>query len=158
MSQNSKQALAAIETRERERTRSGSLKVRVNNIFGYYIEVPKPNLPLVPDDYERKQTLVNAERFTTPELKQLEAKILDAEERSQTLERELFAEIRRQVAAEARRIRQSARVLAELVVLACFATLAAERNYHRPEVSADGEMGILTGRHPVHERISVERV
>jgi DNA mismatch repair protein MutS len=156
LSQNSKQALAAIETRERERTRIASLKVRFNNIFGYYIEVSKPNLPLVPDDYERKQTLVNAERFTTPELKQLEAKILDAEERSQTLERELFAEIRRQVAAEARRIRQSARVLAELDVLACFATLAAERNYHRPEISADGEMVIMQGRHPVIERISEE--
>jgi DNA mismatch repair protein MutS len=156
LSQNSKQAVAAIETRERERTRIGSLKVRFNNIFGYYIEVSKPNLPLVPADYERKQTLVNAERFTTPELKQLEAKILDAEERSQTLERELFAEIRRQVAAEARRIRQTARILAELDVLACFATLAAERNYHRPEISGDGEMVIVQGRHPVIERICEE--
>jgi DNA mismatch repair protein MutS len=156
LSQNSKQAVAAIEARERERTRIASLKVRFNNIFGYYIEVSKPNLPLVPADYERKQTLVNAERFTTPELKQLEAKILDAEERSQTLERELFAEIRRQVAAEARRIRQSARVLAELDVLACFATLAAERNYHRPEISGDGEMLIVQGRHPVIERICEE--
>jgi DNA mismatch repair protein MutS len=156
LSQNSKQAVAAIETRERERTRIGSLKVRFNNIFGYYIEVSKPNLPLVPADYERKQTLVNAERFATPELKQLEAKILDAEERSQTLERELFAEIRRQVAAEARRIRQTARILAELDVLACFATLAAERNYHRPEISGDGEMVIVQGRHPVIERICEE--
>ena len=90
LSQNSKQLIAQIETRERERTRIASLKVRFNNVFGYYIEVSKSNLPLVPADYERKQTLVNAERFTTPELKELEAKILDAEERSQTLERELF--------------------------------------------------------------------
>jgi DNA mismatch repair protein MutS len=156
LSQNSKQALAAIETRERERTRIASLKVRFNNIFGYYIEVSKPNLPLVPADYERKQTLVNAERFTTPELKELEAKILDAEERSQTLERELFAGIRRQVAQQASRIRKSARVLAELDVLACFSTLAAERNYHRPEISTDGEMLIVEGRHPVIERICEE--
>jgi DNA mismatch repair protein MutS len=156
LSQNSKQALAAIESRERERTRIGSLKVRFNNVFGYYLEVSKSNLPLVPADYERKQTLVNAERYTTPELKELEAKILDAEERSQTLEQELFAAIRRQVAAEARRIRQSARVLAELDVLACFATLAAERNYHRPEISEDGDMMIAQGRHPVIERICAE--
>jgi DNA mismatch repair protein MutS len=156
LSQNSKQAVAAIEARERERTRIASLKVRFNNIFGYYLEVSKPNLPLVPADYERKQTLVNAERFTTPELKQLEAKILDAEERSQSLEQELFVGIRRQVAAEARRIRQSARVLAELDVLACFATLAAERNYHRPEFSDDGDLMIAQGRHPVIERICAE--
>jgi DNA mismatch repair protein MutS len=153
LSQNSKQAIAAIETRERERTRIASLKVRFNRVFGYYIEVSKPNLPLVPADYERKQTLVNAERFTTHELKELEAKILDAEERSQAIEREMFENIRRQVGAEARRIRQSARVLAELDVLACFATLAAGRNYHRPEISEDGEMIILEGRHPVIERI-----
>ena len=156
LSQTSKQAIAAIEARERERTHIASLKVRFNNVFGYYIEVSKPNLPLVPADYERKQTLVNAERFMTPELKQLEAKILDAEQRSQTLEHELFVGIRRQVAAEARRIRQSARALAELDVLACFAALAAERNYHRPEISEDGELVILQGRHPVIERICEE--
>ncbi len=153
VSQNSRQLIAQIETRERERTRIASLKVRFNNVFGYYIEVSKPNLSLVPADYERKQTLVNAERFTTPELKELEARILDAEERSQTLERELFVGIRRQVAGEARRIRQTARALAELDVLACFAGLAAARGYHRPEFSDDGELLILRGRHPVVERI-----
>jgi len=153
VSQNSKQLLAQIETRERERTRIASLKVRFNNVFGYYIEVSRPNLSLVPGDYERKQTLVNAERFTTPELKELEARILDAEERSQALERELFTGLRRQVAAESRRIRQTARALAEFDVLACFAHLAAERNYHRPEFSDDGELVIVQGRHPVIERI-----
>jgi DNA mismatch repair protein MutS len=153
ISQKSKQLLAAIELRERERTRIGSLKVRFNNVFGYYIEVSKPNLALVPGDYERKQTLVNAERFTTPELKELEAKILTAEERSQTLELELFREIRRRVAAEAARVRQSARVLAEIDVLACFARLAAERNYHRPAIDGDGVFEILQGRHPVIERL-----
>ena len=134
LSQNSKQLLAQIEARERERTGIASLKVRFNSIFGYYIEVSKSNLHLAPADYERKQTLVNAERFTTPELKELEAKILDAEERSHTLERDLFLAIRRQVANEARRIRQTAAVLAELDVLACFAHLAAERHYHTPRV------------------------
>lgn len=153
ISRNSKQLIAGIETRERERTGINSLKVRFNSIFGYYIEVTRANLHLVPADYQRKQTLVNAERFSTPELKELEAKILDAEERSQTLERELFVEIRRAVGAEARRIRQTAQALSELDVLACFAHLAAERNYRRPEFSDNGEMVIFQGRHPVIEHI-----
>ncbi|HEV2425104.1 MAG TPA: DNA mismatch repair protein MutS [Terriglobia bacterium] len=153
ISQKSKQLVAAIESRERERSRIGSLKVRFNSVFGYYIEVSKPNLPLVPADYERKQTLANAERFTMPELKELEAKILTAEERAQTLELELFREVRRQVAAEAPRVRRTARALAEIDVLACFARLAAERNYHRPEIDADGTFEILQGRHPVIERL-----
>ncbi|PYV21478.1 MAG: DNA mismatch repair protein MutS [Acidobacteria bacterium] len=152
--QTSKQVIAGIEARERERTRIASLKVRFNQIFGYYIEVSKPNLSHVPADYERKQTMVNAERFTTAELKQLETRILEAEERSRTLELELFREVRRQVAAEARRIRQTAQALAELDVLACFAHVAAERNYRRPEFSDDGELLIVQGRHPVIERIS----
>ena len=156
LSQNSKQLLAQIETRERERTGIASLKVRFNSIFGYYIEVSKSNLHLAPADYERKQTLVNAERFTTPELKELEAKILDAEERSHTLERDLFLATRRLVANEARRIRQTAAVLAELDVLACFAHLAAERHYQRPEFSQDGELVIQRGRHPVIEQLNEE--
>ncbi len=153
ISHNSKRLLAQIETRERERTGIASLKVRFNNIFGYYIEISKPNLRLAPADYERKQTLVNAERFTTPELKELEAKILDAEERSQGLERDLFIELRRRVASEARRIRQTAAAMAELDVLTCFAHLAAERIYHRPQISEDGELVIHAGRHPVIERL-----
>jgi DNA mismatch repair protein MutS len=156
LSQNSKRVVAQIETRERQRTGIASLKVRFNNVFGYYIEVSKANLQLVPGDYQRKQTLVNAERFTTPELKELESKILDAEERSQALERELFVNIRRQVAAEARRIRQTAGALAELDVLACFAHLAAASDYHRPEISDDGELVIQQGRHPVIEKIVAE--
>ena len=106
--------IAKLQADEIAATGIPSLKVRFNNVFGYYIEITRSNLKLAPADYERKQTLVNAERFTTPELKELEAKILDAEERSTTLEQELFAGIRKQVAGEARRIRQSARVLAEL--------------------------------------------
>ncbi len=156
LSQNSQQALAALETRERERTRIASLKVRFNNVFGYYIEISKPNLHLVPSDYERKQTLVNAERFMTPELKELEAKILDAEERSRALERELFVQVRAQVGGEAVRIRRTARAIAELDVLGCFAALAADRNYRRPEISEDGELIIMKGRHPVIERLCEE--
>jgi DNA mismatch repair protein MutS len=156
LGQNSKRLLAQMETRERERSGIASLKVRFNNVFGYYIEVSKPNLHLVPGDYERKQTLVNAERFTTPELKELEAKILDAEERSHALERDLFIAVRRQVGQEAPRIRQTAAALAELDVLACFAHLAAERDYRRPEFSDDGELLIVQGRHPVIERVVEE--
>jgi len=156
LGQNSKRLLAQIELRERERTGIGSLKVRFNNVFGYYIEISKANLHLAPPDYERKQTLVNAERFTTPELKELEAKILDAEERSHTLERELFVAIRRQIGNEAPRIRQTAAALAELDVLSCFSRLAAEREYHRPEFSDDAELLIQGGRHPVIERIVEE--
>jgi DNA mismatch repair protein MutS len=156
LGQNSKRLLAQIELRERGRTGIASLKVRFNNVFGYYLEISKANLRLAPPDYERKQTLVNAERFTTPELKELEAKILDAEERSHTLERDLFIGIRRQVGGEASRIRQTAAVLAELDVLACFAHLAAEREYHRPEFSDDAELLIQEGRHPVIERIVEE--
>src|SRR5208282_564497 len=156
LGQNSKRLLAQIELREREHTGIASLKVRFNNVFGYYIEISKANLHLAPPDYERKQTLVNAERFTTPELKELEVKILDAEERSHTLERDLFVAIRRQVGSEARRIRQTAAVLAELDVLACFAHLAAERQYRRPEFSDNGELVIQHGRHPVIERLCEE--
>ncbi len=153
LSQNSKRLVAQIETRERERTGIASLKVRFNNIFGYFIEISKPNLHLAPADYERKQTLVSAERFITPELKELEVKILDAEERSRTLERDLFIEVRRRVASEARRIRQTAAALAELDVLACFAHLAAERTYRRPEITENAELVIRAGRHPVIERL-----
>ena len=156
LSRSSKELVAGIETRERARTGIGSLKVRFNSVFGYYIEVSKANLAHAPADYDRKQTLVNAERFTTPELKELEAKILDADERAQSLERELFIEVRRRVAGEARRIRQTARTLAELDVLASFAQLAAERDYRRPEFSEDGEMVIVKGRHPVIERFGAE--
>lgn len=153
LSRNSKQAVAAIEARERERTHIASLKVRFNNVFGYYLEISKPNLHLAPSDYQRKQTLANAERFTTPELKELEAKILDAEDRSRTLEYDLFVAIRRAIAGEAARIRKSSRALAELDVLGNFAELAADRNYHRPEISEDGELLIQHGRHPVIERV-----
>ena len=108
MRQNGRQYIAQIESRERTRTGIQSLKVRFNNVFGYYIEISKANLHLAPTDYERKQTLVNAERFTTPELKDYERKVLDAEEKILTLEKELFGEVRRFAAEHAQRIRATA--------------------------------------------------
>jgi DNA mismatch repair protein MutS len=157
LSRNSKQVLAQIEQRERGRTGIGSLKVKFNSIFGYYIEVSKPNLHLVPQDYERKQTLVGAERFTTPELKEYEAKILDAQEKIVEIERRLFTELRTAIASEAKRIRQTALALAEVDVLASLAHIAALRNYCRPQfiASADhgaGDLEIVEGRHPVIEQ------
>ncbi|MDQ1390990.1 MAG: mismatch repair protein MutS [Acidobacteriaceae bacterium] len=157
LSRNSKQVLAQIEQRERGRTGIGSLKVKFNSIFGYYLEVSKPNLHLVPQDYERKQTLVGAERFTTPELKEYEAKILDAQEKIVEIERRLFTELRTAIAAEAKRIRQTALALAEVDVLCSLAHVAALRNYCRPQfiASAPGEAGdleIIEGRHPVIEQ------
>jgi DNA mismatch repair protein MutS len=151
LSRNSKQYLAQIEQRERQRTGIGSLKVKFNSIFGYYLEVSKPNLHLVPADYERKQTLVNAERFTTPELKEYEAKILDAQEKMVEIERRIFAELRTAIAGEARRIRQTALALAEVDVLAGLAHLAAQRNYCRPKLEDSGDLEIVSGRHPVIE-------
>ena len=154
LSRNSKQVLAQIEQRERGRTGISSLKVKFNSIFGYYLEVSKSNLHLVPSDYERKQTLVGAERFTTPELKEYETKILDAQEKIVEIERRLFAELRTAIAAEAKRIRQTALALAEVDVLASLAHIAALRNYCRPmfvDSPDGGELEIVEGRHPVIE-------
>src|SRR5437879_5069366 len=155
LSRNSKQYLALIEQRERQRTGIGSLKVKFNSIFGYYLEVSKPNLHLVPPDYERKQTLVNAERFTTPELKEYEAKILDAQEKIVEIERRLFAELRTAIAAEAKRIRRTALALAEVDVLAAFAHIAALRHCCRPKFDESSDIEILEGRNPVIEQQEV---
>ena len=152
LSRNSKQYLAQIEQRERQRTGIGSLKVKFNSIFGYYLEVSKANLHLVPPDYERKQTLVNAERFTTPELKEYEAKILDAQEKIVDIERRLFVELRTAIAGEARRIRQTALALAEVDVLASLAHIAALRNYCRPRSDESADIEIIGGRHSVIEQ------
>jgi DNA mismatch repair protein MutS len=156
LSRNSKQYLTQLEQRERERTGIASLKVKFNSIFGYYIEISKANLQNAPADYERKQTLVNAERFTTPELKEYESKILDAQEKIVEIERRLFAELRSAIAAEAKRIRQTALALAEVDVLACLAHIAALRNYCRPTFHENpeqsGDLEIIEGRHPVIEQ------
>ena len=154
LSHNSKRVVAQIEERERQRTGVGSLKVKFNSVFGYYIEISKPNLHLAPADYERKQTLVNAERFTTPELKEYERKVLEAEERILAIERELIEKLRARVAGEAQRIRGTAAAVAELDVCLSLAHAAAECDYVRPSFSADGEMQIAGGRHPVIERLA----
>ena len=149
--------IARMEARERERTGIQSLKVRFNNVFGFYIEVSKANSANVPEDYDRKQTLVNAERYTTPELKEYESKVLDAEERILALEKSLFEELRSWLAGEARRIRTTATAVAELDVLRGLAQAAAENNYTAPEFSAGGEIQIAGGRHPVIEQLSEEQ-
>jgi DNA mismatch repair protein MutS len=153
LSLNGKQYISQIETRERQRTGIQSLKVRFNNVFGYYIEITRANQHLAPADYERKQTLANAERFTTPELKDYERKVLDAEDRILTLEKELFAAVRKRAAAEAPRIRGTAAAIAELDVTAALAQVAAENRYRRPAFSDEGEMRIVAGRHAVIERL-----
>ena len=152
LSRNSKQYIAQIEQRERQRTGIASLKVKFNNVFGYYLEISKANLQHTPSDYERKQTLVNAERFTTPELKEYETKVLDAQEKIVEIERRLFAELRAAIAGEAKRIRQTALALAEIDVLAGFAMQAANRGYCRPRLDDTNEVEIVDGRHPVIEQ------
>jgi DNA mismatch repair protein MutS len=157
LSQHSKQIIAAMEERERKRTGIASLKIRFNQIFGYYMEISKPNLHLAPADYERKQTLVNAERFTSPELKEYERKILAADERILEIERQLFVEIRSSIAAQAARLRRTAAAVAQLDVLTSFAKLAADRGYTRPEFNATGELLIVGGRHAVIEELLRQR-
>jgi len=154
LSLNGRQYIAQIEARERQRTGIQSLKVRFNNIFGYYIEITRANQHLAPADYERKQTLANAERFTTPELKDYERKVLDAEDKILSLEKDLFADVRRRVGVEAQRVRGVASAVAELDVTAALAQVAAENRYKRPSFSDDGEMRIMAGRHPVIERLN----
>jgi len=143
--------IASLEKRERERTGIQSLKVKFNQVFGYFIEVTKPNLPQVPSDYLRKQTLVSCERFVTPELQSYEEKVLSAEERIAVLEKELFAAVRRQIADQAVRIQQTARLVAELDVYVSLAAAALKNSYRRPELVDGDEICIRQGRHPVVE-------
>jgi DNA mismatch repair protein MutS len=154
ISRNSKTYLAQIEQRERTRTNIASLKIRFNNVFGYYIEISKANQHLAPADYERKQTLVNAERYTTPELKELEGKILEAEDKILTLERELFEQLRVLAIAHAQRLKAAAAAIAELDVTVALADVAAENRYVRPTFSETGEMRVVAGRHPVIEKLA----
>jgi DNA mismatch repair protein MutS len=157
LSQHSKQIIASMEERERKRTNIASLKIRFNHVFGYYIEISKPNLHNAPADYERKQTLVNAERFTSPELKEYERKVLAADERILEIERQLFLDLRSGVAAKAARLRKTASAIAQLDVLSAFAKLAADRGYTRPEFNSSGELLIVAGRHPVIEELLRQR-
>jgi DNA mismatch repair protein MutS len=151
VSRNAKQIIAALEATERARSGINNLRIRFNGVFGYYIEVSKANAARVPVEYERRQTLANAERFTTPELRDWEKKVLGAEERIVQLETELFTDVCRQIAAETKRIQLTARALAALDVLASFAEVAARRRYTRPSLHDGDELEIIQGRHPVIE-------
>ena len=154
ISRSGRQVIAEMEERERERTGIGSLKVRFNRVFGYYIEVSKSNLHAVPPDYHRKQTIAGGERFTTPALKEYEEKVLGADERILARELELFEALRQRVAAESPRIQESARALSGLDVLAALAETAAIANYTKPHVHDGDEYLVTDGRHPVVERFA----
>ena len=148
-----KEWIAAMEAEERKRSGIQSLKIGFNQVFGYYIDVTKPNLSMVPDHYIRKQTLRNSERYITPELKEQEAKVLNAEDRIQTLEYELFCQIRDEVSKWTEAIQKIAAALAMVDVLANFAYIASKYNYVKPTVAAVDEIVIRDGRHPVVEQL-----
>src|SRR6185369_5255544 len=148
--------IAAIEGRERADTGIASLKVRYNKVFGYYIEVSKSNLHLVPDRFHRKQTIAGGERFVTPELKDYEATVLGAQERIEALEYEIFTALRAEVAALAPRVKAASREASKADVLAGFAQVAEERDYRRPTLVAEPRARIVGGRHPVVEQLLVE--
>ena len=153
-SRNGKSWIAQLEREERERTGIKSLKIGYNRVFGYYIEVTRANLHLLEEGrYERKQTLTNAERFITPELKEKEALILQAEEKMISLEYELFLGLREQVKEQIPRLQALAKAVSELDVLQCFATISEERHYVKPIFSDERKLVIKDGRHPVVEKV-----
>ena len=149
---DAKSWMAQYEAKERERTGISNLKVRYNKVFGYFIEVSKANLELVPDHYVRKQTLVNAERFITDELKNYETAIFDSEEKRIELEQQLFEELREEISKHDERIKKVARAIALIDVLASFAETAVQNDYCRPEITEGDEILIRDGRHPVVEK------
>jgi DNA mismatch repair protein MutS len=153
LARSGKSYITAIEARERGRTGVSSLKVKFNNVFGYFIEISNANKDRVPADYERKQTLVNSERYTTPELKEYETKVLGAEERILELEVQIFTELRKQIAQEVRRVQGVARAVALLDAVASLAEVSAKRNYVRPKLHEGDEIEIRAGRHPVIETL-----
>jgi len=153
-SRDAKQTIAALEARERARSGIASLRVRFNNVFGYFLEVSKGSAARVPADYERRQTLANAERFTTPELKDWERKVLGAEERIKELETTIFAEVRARVAQETKRLQATARAIALIDVLAALAETAVRQRFQRPALHDGDEIEIVGGRHPVIEATS----
>ena len=148
-----KETLAEIEAAEKARTGIKNLRVGYNRVFGYYIEVAKGQVSLVPATYIRKQTLANGERYITPELKELEDTILNAKERVFTLEYELFSQLRDHIAAQAPAVQAAANAAAQADVLSCFAAVAVDHDYCRPEVDFSGEISIEAGRHPVVEQM-----
>ncbi len=155
-SKNAKQYLADLERREREKTGIKSLKVGFNKVFGYYIEVSKPNLSQVPQDYIRKQTLVGGERFFTPELKEYESLILNAQDRIAELEAQLFRQVCQQVGAQGERILASSLALANIDVFSSLAEVAVRYSYVRPTLTTENTIDITGGRHPVVERTLAE--
>jgi DNA mismatch repair protein MutS len=157
IARDSKSILLEIETRERERTGISSLKIRYNSVFGYYIEVSKSNLAKVPNDYIRKQTLANAERFITPDLKVLEEKIVGAEEKSIAIELRLYDELLGAIAKSCNAVLHAARAIGDIDALASLATVAVRNRYVRPLLSEEAEICIEEGRHPVIEQLSSER-
>ena len=153
LSLSGKDWIAKLQTSERERSGIGSLKVGYNKVFGYYIEVTNPNLAKVPQQYIRKQTLANAERFITPELKEYEEQVLQAEEKMVALEYQLFDQLRQKVASHATALQENARLLATLDCLLAFAELASEQHYCRPIINDGLLIDIKDGRHPVVEKL-----
>ena len=151
ISTSAKQTIAAFEEQEKARTGIGNLKIRFNNVFGYYIEISKGQVSRVPDDYERRQTLANAERFTTPQLKEWEQKVLGAEERITQIETKLFQQVRAKVCSETRKLQSTARAIATLDSLCALAETASRRNYVSPVLHDGDEIEIKNGRHPVVE-------
>ncbi|NLM20746.1 MAG: DNA mismatch repair protein MutS [Peptococcaceae bacterium] len=154
ISSGGKEWIARLENQERERTKIRSLKIGYNKVFGYYIEVTNANSHLVPEDYIRKQTLVNAERFITPELKEYEQQVLTAQERLVSLEYEIFLDLKDQVLKHSAHIIKAAQALAEMDVFVSLAEVAVRYDYHKPEIRKDGTINILEGRHPVVERLT----
>lgn len=155
ISHDGKSVIQEMQKKEIESTGINSLKIRYNSVFGYYIEVSKTNLAAVPAHYIRKQTLVNAERFITPELKEYEEKVLGAEEKITALEYQLFCELREKVVAEISRIQKLAQAIAQLDVVSSFAKVALQYRYHRPKITDAAVIKIEAGRHPVIEKISI---
>src|SRR5574342_315642 len=147
VAQDGKGFIAGLESRERQRTGIGSLKVRYNRVFGYYLEVTRPNLHLVPPDYQRRQTTVGGERFITPELKEFEEQVLGAEEKRVALEKQLFEELRQRVVAEAPRLRGAAAGVADADALLSLGRVAAERGYVRPSLEGSEALEVTEGRH-----------
>ncbi|GAK49939.1 DNA mismatch repair protein mutS [Candidatus Moduliflexus flocculans] len=156
ISKEGKHWIADLERKEKERSGIASLKVKYNKVFGYFIEITKPNLHLVPDDYIIKQTLVNATRFITPELKEYESKVLGAEDRIVELEYSLFQELRQSVSHEVERVLRTAETIAVLDVLAALAEVADRNLYVKPEVSDSDRLDITEGRHPVIEQMKLD--
>jgi DNA mismatch repair protein MutS len=154
ISSSVKDFIASLQAREKEKTGITSLKVGFNKVFGYFIEVTKANIGQVPDDYIRKQTLVNAERFITPELKEYEAKVLGAEERLKNLEYETFIAVREKISSDTKKLQEISSAIAELDTLQSFAHIAKKYGYERPDVNDGKIIDISESRHPVIERLS----